>query len=114
MSVPHRFWSDERGFVVSIELVMVATIATLGLLVGFTAVRDGAVSELSDVAGAVQDFNQSYSYNGVVGHSSTNVGSDFTDALDFCDSADDASGQADNCITFSGVPDDEEPAPNVR
>ena len=103
----HNLWNDDAGFVVSVELILISTITVIGLLAGLTSVRDGVVSELSDVAGAVQDLNQSYSYNGVVGHSSTNVGSNFTDSLDFCDSADDPSGAADNCITFDGAPANE-------
>lgn len=103
-----NLWNDDAGFVVSVELVLISTIAVIGLLAGLTSVRDAVVCELSDVAGAVQDLNQSYSYNGVVGHSATNVGSDFTDALDFCDTVDDIAGQADNCITFDGEPDNED------
>ncbi|MCA9138861.1 MAG: hypothetical protein KDB00_18950 [Planctomycetales bacterium] len=102
-----KLWNDDAGFVVSVELVLIATIGVIGLITGLTAVRDGVVSELSDTAGAVQDLNQSYSYNGVVGHSATTAGSNFVDALDFCDSVDDVSGQADNCITFDGAPADE-------
>ncbi|TWU06069.1 hypothetical protein [Stieleria varia] len=102
-----KLWNDEAGFVVSVELVLISTIAVIGLITGLTAVRDGVVSELSDTAGSVQDLNQSYSYNGVVGHSGSTAGSDFNDALDFCDSSDDQSGQADNCITFDGAPANE-------
>lgn len=102
-----RLWNDDAGFIVSIELILIATIAVIGLIVGMTAVRDAVVSELSDVAGAVQDLNQCYSFNGVTGHSSSTCGSDFIDALDFCDDADDTSGEADNCITFDGPPTNE-------
>lgn len=102
-----KLWNDEAGFVVSVELVLISTITVIGLMTGLTAVRDGVVSELSDTAGAVQDMNQSYTYNGVIGHSGSTAGSDFNDALDFCDSADDQSGEADNCITFDGLPADE-------
>ncbi|MCC9602740.1 hypothetical protein LOC67_19495 [Stieleria sp. JC731] len=102
-----KLWNDEAGFVVSIELVLISTICVIGLLTGLTAVRDGVVSELSDTAGAVQDMNQSYSYNGVTGHSATTAGSNFSDALDWCDSPDDVSGEADNCITFTGAPTNE-------
>ena len=31
------------------------------------------------------------------------LGSDYQDALDFCDTADDTDSIADNCITFDGV-----------
>lgn len=98
-----RFWSDEAGFVVSAELILVATVAVIGLLVGLAAVRDGVVSELSDVAGAIQDVNQSYSIDGVVGHNANTAGFNFLDGTDECDSNDQTASQADNCITFDGV-----------
>lgn len=100
-------WDDSRGFVVSVELVLVTTIAVLGLIVGLTSVRDGVVCEISDVAGSVQDLNQSYRLSGLSGHSASTVGSDYRDALDFCDDADSRSGRADNCIQFtSGISDE--------
>ena len=72
-----KLWNDDAGFIVSIELVLIATIAVIGLIAGMTAVRDAVVSELSDVAGAVQDLNQSYSFTGVEGHSGLTDGSDY-------------------------------------
>ena len=96
-------WNDEAGFIVSIELILIATIAIIGLITGMTAVRDAVVSELSDVAGAVQDLNQSYAFTGVTGHAAATSGSDFNDALDFCDSSDQIAGDADNCITFDSI-----------
>lgn len=102
-----KLWNDEAGFVVSIELILLASIAVIGLIAGMAAVRDAAVSELSDVAGAVQDVNQSYSYFGVVGHAASTAGSGYLDNLDFCDSLEDPANAADNCITFDGGPDDE-------
>lgn len=98
-----KMWNDDKGFVVSIELVLIATIAVIGLITGLTAVRDGVVSELSDVAGAVQDINQSYTINGVVGHSAATAGMDFLDDNDHCDDNDQLTdGSSDNCITFDG------------
>ena len=78
----------------------------IGLIAGFASVRDALVSELADVAGAVQDLNQCYSFFGVAGHAASTCGSDYEDALDFCDSVDDAAGAADNCITFEGTSDE--------
>jgi len=103
MSLVRKIWNDEAGFVVSAELILVATVAVIGLLVGLAAVRDGVISELSDVAGAIQDVNQSYSIDGVVGHNANTAGFNFLDLTDECDSDNDASGAADNCITFDGV-----------
>ncbi len=99
-----KLWNDNNGFVVSIELILIATIAVVGLIAGLTAVRDAVVSELSDVAGAVQDVNQSYAINGITGHSATTAGMDFLDATDHCDDADDVAGAADNCIVFTDAP----------
>lgn len=108
MHILNSLWRDEAGFIVSIELILIATIAVVGLIVGLTAVRDAVVSELSDVAGAIQDLNQCYSFNGVIGHSGETCGSSYTDATDWCDDAEDAPGEADNCITFEkALPTDE-------
>ena len=99
--------SDQAGAVLSMELLMLATTVLLGLLIGFTSTRDAVVSEISDVAGSVQDFNQSFSIFGVQGHGSSTSGSDYQDALDQCDSPDDPSGSADNCVTFGVAPTQE-------
>ena len=106
MKLIRKLWNDETGFVVSAELIMIATIAVIGLMVGLSSVRDGVTSELSDVAGTVQEANQSYSIDGVVGHSSNTAGFNYIDNTDFCDDNDteiaDITGGADNCIVFNG------------
>jgi len=58
---------DDRGFVLSAELILVATIAVIGCLVGLAAFRDAITLELGDTAGAVGALNQSYEeqYSGV-------------------------------------------------
>ena len=104
MSLIKRLWNDEAGFVVSAELILVATIAVLGLIVGLASVRDAVTSELSDVAGALQDVNQSYSYFTIVGHSAAVAGSDYTDLTDFCDGIEDTTDSDDNCIEHTGGP----------
>lgn len=97
-------WNDEAGFIISIELVLIATICVIGLITGLTAIRDAVVCEISDVAGAIQDMNQSYTYNGVNGHSGSSAGSDFVDARDHCDDREDLVLRADNCILFNTRP----------
>ena len=99
-------FGNDRGLVVSSELVLVGTILILGLIVGLVAVRDAAISEVSDLAGAVQDLNQQYSYAGISGPSSAVPGSEFIDASDFGDDADDSAGAIDNCVVFF-APSDE-------
>ena len=85
-----RLWKDDAGFVVSTELVLVATILVIGMVVGLATVRNAVVQELGDVAQAIGNINQSYSYEGVSGRdgSSATAGSDFLDNVDFCDGDD--------------------------
>ena len=70
MQVFGKLWSDEAGFIVSSELVLIASIAVLGLIVGLTTLRDQVVAELVDVADAISTLNQSFSFSGLTGHGS--------------------------------------------
>ena len=60
-----KFMADEAGFVVSSELVLIATMLVLGLLVGMNTLRNSITSELDDVADAIGNINQDYSYAGL-------------------------------------------------
>ena len=79
--------NDENGFVVSAELVLITTIAVLGLVVGLTEVSHAVNNELEDVASAFGSMNQSYKTSGLrsCGKASTS-GSRFSDNYDACDS----------------------------
>ncbi len=79
---------DEAGFVVSTELVLIATILVIGLIVGQTTLRDQVVTELADVADAISAIDQSYAFSDVTGHSSSTAGTVFDDEADFCDVTD--------------------------
>ncbi len=61
-----RLAHDERGFVVSAELVLILTLLVCALVVGWHAVSRAVVTELTDVAGAIGALDQSYSYPGLV------------------------------------------------
>lgn len=76
---------DEAGFVISTELVLVATILVLGLIVGQATLRDNVVTELADVAAAVGAIDQTYQFSHITGHSASTAGSQYLDAQDFCD-----------------------------
>jgi len=56
-----QIWNDERGFVNSMELILIATLAVLGLIVGLATFRDAVTQELADTGAAVGQLNQSYS-----------------------------------------------------
>lgn len=91
LSLTHALLNDEAGFVVSAELVLVATIVVIGLIVGLSEVQHAVVAELNDVADAIGSINQSYCYTGFAAYKSRHqlksmvVGSAFRDVADECD-----------------------------
>ncbi|MBS0209994.1 MAG: hypothetical protein JSS27_13680 [Planctomycetes bacterium] len=98
MKIAARLWNEEVGAIVSAEIVLVMTILVIGVIVGLKSVRDSVVSELADVAQAIANLDQSYSYSGVVGHHAFTNGSQFVDLPDFCDQ----SGDTTSCnVQFS-------------
>jgi Flp pilus assembly pilin Flp len=85
-----NFLNDENGAIVSIELVLIITIAVLALIVGWSEVAVAVNTELNDISNAVGSLNQSFGYVGFVGNGGGKTksfffGSTFTDAIDTCD-----------------------------
>lgn len=85
------FWLDDNGAIVSIEMVLIITIAVLALIVGWSEVAVAINSELDDISNAVGKFDQTYFYTG---YGSTKIdgtlknfyrGSTFLDLPDDCD-----------------------------
>ena len=54
-------WRDDRGFVVSAEMILLAVIVVIGMVVGMASYRDALFQELSDTGSAIGEMNQSYS-----------------------------------------------------
>lgn len=85
--------NDEAGFIVSAELVLVATILVIGMIVGLSEIQHAVVQELNDVADAIGSVNQTYSYTGFSAAKSDQQdklksftrGSTFLDRTDDCD-----------------------------
>ncbi len=84
--------NDEAGFIVSAELILIATLLVIGLIVGLSEVQHAIVSELNDVGDAIGTLNQSYYYSGFSaeksqgqGYKSYSRGSVFVDNTDECD-----------------------------
>ena len=101
MRVLTQLWRDDLAFVVSAELVLIGTILVIGMIVGLATVRDQVVQELGDFALAIGQVNQSYSWSGITGHTSSVSGSAFADTLDFCDDAEDqGAGDPPACIAI--------------
>lgn len=87
-----QLWNDEAGFIISAELVLVATLLVIGMIVGLSEIQHAVVQELNDVGDAIGCVNQSFFYTGFSAEksdsnqikSSTN-GSFFSDEFDDCD-----------------------------
>lgn len=77
--------NDEAGFIVSAELILVSTIAVLGLVVGLGELALNVNNELEDVGSAFAHMKQSYWTNGNCGHGGTFWGSSYWDQAEFCD-----------------------------
>ena len=101
-----RLYQDDRGFVVSAELVLIATLLVVGLVVGLSEVQHAVVAELNDVGDAIGKLNQSYSFSGFskakgMGSASYSRGSYFVDTMDECD--------MDQCMIDCDAPVNEGP-----
>lgn len=107
MKMLTRLLKDDAGFIVSSELILLATIVVIGLITGLATVRDQVVTELGDVADAISEIDQSYSYSGVTSHSASTAGTAFNDEFDFCElealGADQQNAAGTQCIVV-GVP----------
>ena len=101
MRVWTQLWRDDLGFIISAELVLVATILVIGMIVGLASLRDQVVQELGDVGAAISQIVQSYSWSGITGHTSSVAGSTHTDTTDVCDSPADAVGSEPLCISVA-------------
>ena len=70
---------DEAGFIVSAELVMIATLGVLAMAVGLSEVAFNINNELQDVGRAFGSMNQSFNLQGQMSNRGGSGGSSFTD-----------------------------------
>jgi Flp pilus assembly pilin Flp len=96
MTLVRKFWSDRNGFIISTELVLVATILVIGMITGVTTIRDAVVQEMGDVAAGIGKLNQSYAYGFVTAHHAVTAGGKF---YDFADDCEDCRLFQRNCLT---------------
>jgi hypothetical protein len=85
-------------------VLLVASILVLGVVVGLASVRDSVVTELADVAQALANVNQSFSFSGTSGHHAFSGGGAFNDRADFCDRRDADSDKGNSkCVRICSV-----------
>jgi hypothetical protein len=75
---------SQKGFIVTVELLLLATILVIGLIVGMVSLRDSILAELSDLSESVGALNQGYNILGVnnVANTAATAGSRWTDNFD--------------------------------
>ena len=88
MSVVKRLWSEDAGFIISTEAIIILTMLICAAIVGWQSIREAVVAELADIGDAIAALDQSYSFSGFQGHSAACAGSFFADNRDFCDDLD--------------------------
>ncbi len=58
-TVVNRIWNEEQG-VLTFEWILLITLLVIGIVGAYSAVRDGVIDELGDVAEAVVNIDQSW------------------------------------------------------
>jgi hypothetical protein len=53
-------WSQDRGLL-TFEWILLITVIVIGVVGGYSVIRDGIIDELGDVAGAIIAVDQSFS-----------------------------------------------------
>jgi len=56
LAAAQRFLRDDEGFIITIELILIATIVGIGSIVGLTTLRNAINSELADVSDAIESM----------------------------------------------------------
>ena len=91
MKLLSRFWKEEAGVLISLELILAAIMLVFGLVAGMQILRDAAAQELADLGMAIGAINNSFVMTGIAGpdkgtgNVSFMLGSIFTDNQDNCD-----------------------------
>ena len=102
-------WDDEQGVILSMEMILIATLVVIGLIVGYATLRDAMVQELGDTAAGVARLQQSYSFGsaelagsfGGIPYEASSAGSEFVDESDRGEDVADQSGQPPLCMEIS-------------
>lgn len=76
-------WSDDRGAVIAMEFLFVATILVLGLVIGLSALRNALNTELTEAGNAVLSLSQGFASSGSSGPGGSLDGSQAIDLPGF-------------------------------
>ncbi len=59
-----RFLSEDDGFILSAELVIIVTVLVIGCITGLSSVCSALNNEMNDMANAYEQMSQSYAVDG--------------------------------------------------
>ena len=76
-----NLWSDDGGAIIAVEWLFFVTIVVIGLVVGFVAVRNAVVDELTVMANAIDSLGVCYSFAGLQNCESSVCGSHVCDIV---------------------------------
>ena len=100
-----KLLSDDAGFIVSAELVLVATIVVIGMITGLAILRNQVSQELTDVAMSVGSMSQSYAIAGTQqSDTAWTDGSGYKDLADSGQAQSQAPGSAPSGINMTVWP----------
>jgi len=82
-----KLWNDDAGFIISAELIFIATILVIGLVAGLAGLRNLIITELIEVGNAVAALDNGYTIIGIesvqtIGGVLTGAQSNYTAASD--------------------------------
>jgi len=63
-NVARRLWADDRGAVISTELVLIIGIMIFGLIPGLVAMRNSVIAALGTIGNTLADLVPSFTYSG--------------------------------------------------
>ena len=78
-----HYYINEAGFIVSAELVMIATLGVLAMAVGLSEVAFNINNELQDVGRAFGSMNQSFNLQGQMNNRGGSAGSSYNDTTNY-------------------------------
>jgi len=82
-----KLWNDDAGFIISAELIFIATILVIGLVAGLAGLRNLVITELIEVGNAIAALDNGYTIVGIrsvqdIGGALTGAESNYTAASD--------------------------------
>jgi len=62
-----RLWAEDRGFIISVEMLFITVILVLGLIAGWAGLRAAIVTEYTELGNAILALNEGYNIQAIQG-----------------------------------------------